>query len=65
MNVLAKTKKFFPKSSGDPKIKVHRRHPTFQAFLIAWNQLMNSETANVDEADFCSLRSRANTLKEQ
>ena len=44
MNVLAKTRKFFPKATtsidGGPPI----RHPSFEAFLKEWDQLMKSKT---------------------
>src|SRR5258708_22242168 len=45
MNVLAKTKKFFP---GPVKVgeKVIR-HPQFQAFLKSWNMLLDSPTTSI------------------
>jgi hypothetical protein len=41
MNVLAKTKRFFPGPIKDKNGKV-RRHPLFQTFLEAWNTLLSS-----------------------
>ena len=43
MNVLAKTKKFFPSLVKDQEGKVVR-HPQFQAFLSCWNTLLASST---------------------
>lgn len=43
MNVLAKTKKFFPGPVKDQEGKVVR-HPQFQAFLSCWNTLLASST---------------------
>ena len=43
MNVLAKTKRFFPAPiKGDDGI--YRRHPDFQSFLDCWNRLLASTT---------------------
>ena len=45
MNVLAKTKKFFPGPIKGDDGKV-TRHPTFQAFLDCWNKLLASTVYN-------------------
>ena len=41
MNVLAKTKKYFPGSIADSIRKI-RRYPSFQTFLGDWNTLLSS-----------------------
>ena len=41
MNVLAKTKKFFPGPIKDSDGRV-KRHPLFQSFLCCWNILLGS-----------------------
>ena len=41
INVLAKTKKFFPSPIKDENSKV-TRHPKFKAFLDSWNTLLGS-----------------------
>ena len=41
MNVLAKTKKFFPGPIKDSDGRV-KRHPLFQSFLCCWNTLLGS-----------------------
>jgi hypothetical protein len=46
MNVLAKTKKFFPGPIKGDDGKV-TRHPTFQVFLCCWNALLASTTEQV------------------
>jgi len=43
MNVLAKTKRFFPAPIKSPTGKVDR-HPSFKAFLDDWNTLLSSST---------------------
>ena len=43
MNVLAKTKKYFPGPIKDTDGKV-KRHPLFEAFLSCWNTLLPSST---------------------
>ena len=43
MNVLAKTKKYFPGPIKDNNGN-WARHPQFQAFLISWNGLLASTT---------------------
>jgi len=43
INVLAKTKKFFPPPIKDSDSKV-KRHPKFQEFLSWWNILLASTT---------------------
>jgi len=43
MNILAKTKRFFPGPIKSPTGKVDR-HPSFKAFLDDWNTLLSSGT---------------------
>jgi hypothetical protein len=45
MNVLAKTKRFFPApvKVGDRVV----RHPEFQVFLRSWNMLLDSPTVSI------------------
>ena len=41
MNVLAKTKKYFPGPITD-EFRKAKRHPFFQSFLSDWNTLLSS-----------------------
>ncbi|KAK6207460.1 hypothetical protein QIS74_00794 [Colletotrichum tabaci] len=43
LNVLAKTRRFFPAATKNPDGTV-TRHPSFQAFLDQWNKVLHSST---------------------
>ena len=43
MNVLAKTKRYFPGPIKDSDGS-YSRHPSFQAFIECWNRLLASST---------------------
>ena len=49
MNVLAKTKKYFPGPIKGPN-GIWTRHPRFQAFLGSWNILLSSTTEEAFDA---------------
>lgn len=53
MNVLAKTRRFFPPAVKQPNGK-HYRHPRFQEFLKEWNALL---AANTEESFTSTLAS--------
>ena len=58
MNVLAKTKKFFPAPiKGDDGIT--RRHPKFKEFIVDWISLLNSGTINEYQKNLDHLRRHA------
>ncbi|CZS92529.1 uncharacterized protein RAG0_03142 [Rhynchosporium agropyri] len=52
MNMLTKTKKYFPRPVKDTTTGNWTRHPSFQAFLSSWNILLASTT---EEAYYTSL----------
>ena len=56
MNVLAKTKRFFPKARFDASNRRTVRVATFQEFLNDWNQLVNSTTEAIFEQRLASFR---------
>lgn len=55
MNVLAKTKKYFPSPIKDNN-RNWTRHPRFQAFLSSWNTLLTSTTEEGYNASLENLR---------
>ena len=60
MNILAKTKKFFPGPVKEGKII--QRHPQFQEFLQAWGTLLDSPTLEayaLNLTKFCTFPDKA------
>jgi hypothetical protein len=54
MNVLAKTKKYFP---GPVKVDgIYKRHPRFQEFLSSWNVLLSSITEEAYDSKLGDMR---------
>jgi hypothetical protein len=57
MNVLAKTKRFFPGPIRHDNGRI-ARHPAFQEFLSAWNTLLVSPTEDDYERQLCEMRAK-------
>ena len=57
MNVLAKTKRFFPGPIRGNDDRV-RRHPDSQAFLASWNQLLASTTEEAYNSSLAQMRAK-------